>query len=392
MQAFPRWVYPRTSPDVLDGIDIFLSAQMDQFNHSGPRYVQTYRMPGKVEAQNSVLFFGGDTYDTALTAIYFLERGNLTRAADLANALYLAIMHDSIGGGRVATATDARSLYSPENHYCTNVIISEGDSTEVGCMAWAGLALCRAYAYIKNACYLEGAILIGNWILKNTKKEDKMKGFTGGEEWGIARKWRSVEQNTLAYALFRALSSLTRDPIWEDNMEHARFFITYCYDDIKGLFCTGVGADGKIESAFPSDAQIAFALSEIDPALNTGLLKNLATDFWHTAKKFEGIRFSTEGTGIHNERTASAAFALHISGEVELAPYADRLFESLERQIGSAPNTDKHGLVATPHEEADTGMGWKFYNWLHCASTAWAGLAFLAKSKPSCNPYLLPPH
>lgn len=34
---------------------------------------------------------------------------------------YLAIIHDSIGGGRVATATDARSLFSPENNYCTNV-------------------------------------------------------------------------------------------------------------------------------------------------------------------------------------------------------------------------------------------------------------------------------
>lgn len=52
-------------------------------------------------------------------------------------------------------------------------------------MAWAGLALARAYKYIKNPCYLEGAILIGSWIVNNTKKGDKMRGFTGGEEWGM---------------------------------------------------------------------------------------------------------------------------------------------------------------------------------------------------------------
>jgi hypothetical protein len=76
------------------------------------------------------------------------------------------------------------------------------------------------HLYIKNPCYLEGAILIGSWIVNNTKNEDSKKGFTGGEEWGIARKWRSTDQNIQAYALFRALSTLTRDPKWEDSILH----------------------------------------------------------------------------------------------------------------------------------------------------------------------------
>jgi hypothetical protein len=151
-----------------------------------------------------------------------------------------------------------------------------------------------------------------------------------------------------------------------------------------------VNAEGELEQVYPSDAQTSVVLAEVDPALNTNILRNLASEFWHKFNNFEGIRFSTVGKGIQNERTASAAFALLISGEVELVPFADRLYESLERQIGSASNTDKHGLVATPSEEADTGMGWKYFNWLHCASTAWTGLAFLAKTKPSCNPYVIP--
>ncbi len=76
--------------------------------------------------------------------------------------------------------------------------------------------------------------------------------------------------------------------------------------------------------------------------------------------------------------------------------------------MGSATNADRHGIVATPDKEADTGipilvlcftfycltisqgLGWNFNNWLHCASTAWVGLAFLSKTKPSANPYILP--
>jgi hypothetical protein len=46
-------------------------------------------------------------------------------------------------------------------------------------------------------------------------------------------------------------------------------------------------------------------------------------------------------------------------------------------------------LVATPVPEADTGpgLGWKYFNWLHVASTAWASLAFLARENAYANPY-----
>ena len=86
-------------------------------------------------------------------------------------------MHDSNGEGRIATAIDSRNLFSAELDYCTNVSIfisllclslfsffftsffffeyievlfSEGDSTSTGSVAWAGLALARAYHYITN--------------------------------------------------------------------------------------------------------------------------------------------------------------------------------------------------------------------------------------------------
>lgn len=51
------------------------------------RYVQTYRIPKGAEVNNETLY-RGDTYDTALTCIYFFERGNVQRAGALADALY----------------------------------------------------------------------------------------------------------------------------------------------------------------------------------------------------------------------------------------------------------------------------------------------------------------
>ena len=49
-----------------------------------------------------------------------------------------------------------------------------------------------------------------------------------------------------------------------------------------------------------------------------------------------------------------------------------------------------YDLVATPAEVADTGasLGWKYFNYLHVASTAWTGLALLGKELEEANPYV----
>ena len=51
MQSFPRWVYPRIAVDKLEGIDIFLGNQMDQFTPYGPRYVLNYRIPSNAATE-----------------------------------------------------------------------------------------------------------------------------------------------------------------------------------------------------------------------------------------------------------------------------------------------------------------------------------------------------
>lgn len=57
-------------------------------------------------------------------------------------------------------------------------------------------------------------------------------------------------------------------------------------------------------------------------------------------------------------------------------------------QIRRAPGTDGLGVVATPVAECWTGdgLGWSYFNWPHCAATAWTGLAILASTRRAGNP------
>jgi hypothetical protein len=91
---------------------------------------------------------------------------------------------------------------------------------------------------------------------------------------------------------------------------------------------------------------------------------------------------------VQNEVTAGAAMALQLQGGA-LRDAAAAFYASLEQQQQGAPGGDGLGLVATPDVEADTGpgLGWKYFNWPHAASSAWTGLAFLAREDASANPY-----
>jgi len=294
--------------------------------------------------------------------------------------------------------------------YRTNAL--ETDSTSTGAVAWAGLALARAYHYMKNPTYLEGAIVTGTWIIQKTRKDslvEKIHGFVGGEhnsEFSFSmepKKWRSVKHNSLVYALFHMLYTLTNDLKWDQNMGHARDFVNYCLNPGKNLFNRGVDENNELEEIFTADAQIIPLLARIPKETNSILqslqyffvTKQLVTES-PKKREEEGISYASQTGGIINENTAAAIFAFYDSGRREHQEIADRFLDSLERQIGSAENGDKHGLVATPGNEVDTGLGRTYKGWLQCAPTAWAGLAFMlttktkGKSSANPNPFLLP--
>ena len=103
---------------------------------------------------------------------------------------------------------------------------------------------------------------------------------------------------------------------------------------------------------------------------------------------YSGFKFALNGSGIQCEASAGAVMALFLQGG-QLRDKAQSFYGSLDAIIKRATNGDGLGVVATPGAEADTGpgLGWKYFNWLHVASSAWTGLAFLARENPYANPY-----
>ncbi len=381
---------------VLDRLDLFLEQQMDQFTVSGPRYVQTYRLPAAaLEGEHAIMHTRADTYDTSVACIYFQERGQMERAADLADALVVALNHDAKGGGRIVAASRADELLDRGMGNTTSIFVHDGGRRDVGNMSWAGLALTRMYHRTGRYRYLHAAETIGKWILDNCTVSDDWGGFSGGEDqWGNKYLWRSVEHNTDAYSFFANLHHLTGAQAWADASASARRLVRACLVKKSSnvmYYVTGTGTTKVLnEGVIPTDTQSWTALAGIDgnPVLGYTLVYMLQ-NMDATSRTFEGTKFAQHGTEVQNEATAGAAMALWLFGGDSLRPAAERYYDSLTRQIGSASNADGYGVVATPAEKADTGpgLGWSYFNFLHVASSAWTGLALLARENPGANPY-----
>ncbi len=386
----------RVSGQALDRLDLFLEQQMDQFTVSGPRYVQTYRLPAaELEGKHAVMHTRADTYDTAVACIYFQERGRMDRAADLADALVIALNHDAKGGGRIVAATRADELLDRGMGNTTSVFVHDGGRRDVGNMSWAGLALTRMAHRTGRYRYLHAAETIGRWILDNCTVDDGWGGFSGGEDpWGNKYPWRSVEHNVDAFALFANLHHLTGDAAWADASESARRLVIACRVE-RNLnwmwYVTGTGATQVLNDAvIPTDTQSWTALAGIDPGRAEGMsLVYMINNMDATSAGFEGTKFAQHGAEVQNEATAGAAMALWLCGGDAMRPAAERYLASLQRQIAEAKNADGYGVVATPAAEATTGpgLGWSYFNFLHVASSAWTGLALLARESPGANPY-----
>ncbi|HSU13042.1 hypothetical protein [Longimicrobium sp.] len=387
----------RAKGSVLDRLDLFLEQQMDQFAIAGPRYAQTYRLsPEALAGEHAVMHTRADTYDTAMACIYFQERGEMARAADLADALVVAQNHDAKGGGRIVAATRADELLDRGMGNTTSVFVHDGGRRDVGNMSWAGLALTRMAHRTGRYRYLHAAEKIGGWMLENCRVADAWGGFSGGEDhWGTKYPWRSVEHNVDAFSFFANLHHLTGDPAWADASASARKLVLACrVTPRRDVVCYVTGTGEKMElnsGVIPTDTQSWTALAGIDPGNNERLsLIYMLNHMDATSEGFAGTKFAEHGQEVQNEATAGAAMALWLRGGDEgMRGEAQRYLDSLTRQITEARNGDGYGVVATPAAEAKTGpgLGWSYFNFLHVASSAWTGLALLACDNPGANPY-----
>ena len=380
---------------VLDRLDLFLEQQMDQFTVSGPRFAQTYRLPTEaLDGPYGGMHLRADTYDSAVACIYFMERGQMDRARDLGDAIVAALNHDGIGGGRIVAASRADELLDAGLACTTSIFTPDGGRRDVGNMCWAGLALTRLYHRTGRYRYLHAAETIGRCIIDNCTVKDEWGGFSGGQDhWGTKYQWRSVEHNVDAFSFFANLHHLTGEQAWADASASARTLVLACRITERRdvvYYCTGTGTTKELNrGVVPTDTQSWTALAGIDPGANEGysllyMLHNMRT----TSGGFVGFRFARDGKEVQNEATAGAVMALQLS-KSGLQHAAGEFYDSLVRQIEQAPNTDGYGVVATPVVEATTGpgLGWSYFNFLHVASSAWTGLALLARENPGANPY-----
>jgi hypothetical protein len=369
---------------------------MDQFTPSGPRYCQTYRLsPEALKGPNAIMHTRADTYDSSVACIFFQERGAMDRAADLADALVLAVGHDAKGGGRIMAATRADELLDRGRGNTTSEFVHDGGRRDVGNMSWAGLALTRMYHRTGRRRYLHAAETIGGWILKNCAVADEWGGFSGGEDpWGNRYLWRSVEHNVDAFSLFQNLHHLTKQQRWADAQASARKLVLACrvtQGANRMWYVTGTGLTKVLNAAVvPTDTQSWTSLAGIDPGAAEGYSLIYMMQTMHTTSAgFEGTKFAQAGSEVQNEATAGAAMALWLRGDDAFRGLAQRWLDSLVKQMTDAKNADGYGVVATPAAEAKTGegLGWSYFNFLHVASSAWTGLALLAKDDPGANPY-----
>lgn len=140
-------------------------------------------------------------------------------------------------------------------------------------------------------------------------------------------------------------------------------------------------------------------------ALGSALKEVDATDTFdgHT---YRGVRFTSLGSGIQWENTASAALAMaHL---VDTYPKTldtnPGLRELVQQRLDEYRNSiklmlDKYGfLYASVHEGGShTGIGWTYFVKPHLAATAWAGMMLVHQSGPNAivseagNPYAVPP-
>lgn len=370
------------------------------------------------------------TYDNAVAIHAFLaseDPDNLVRAEILGDSLLYAQAHNfPVADGRFAQA------------YFVNTAASDGSGayitpaaypfyfygSAVGDQAWAGMALVQLFIRTRNTAYLDGALLVANWIVTNAYSTTGAGGFSFGtvidqqNQSQPSPNGKSTEHNIDCYALFSMLSHLTHDATstangqhWSQLAGHAVSFVLAMRNTSGPFFYTGTLPDGvTINTApVPEDTQtwsymatlrkqtqgtIDWALAHLqttDPAPAggsqpiTGMVFDTAS---LTTSQYDPHAVWLEGTA----HTAAALVARVLNGGQNVSALKADITEA-ENLLGQCINaqltlgTGKTvngkpiplglGLVAATNV-LDTGFGYTYGPSLHIGATGWYLLAALA--------------
>ena len=228
------------TPSVQDAYS-FLNRMMDLYaTGTAPRLVQSF-MGGTLGRQG---FTDSETYDDALMIDAYLAEGTpdgLARATVIGNSLLLVQAHDPAHDGRIREAYAPAPLVTTTKHGRQHVRVQIRDKTsDVGNMAWVGMALTRLYVDTGNTTFLAGAESIGAWAVRNCLDQRGAGGFTGGKSADGGRiRWKSTEQNIDLYALFTMLRTASGNAQWTNDAARAKTFVEAMWDRSHGLVLRG---------------------------------------------------------------------------------------------------------------------------------------------------------
>jgi len=302
---------------------------------------------------------------------------------------------DPIGDGRL------RNAYGPEHLFDANGVPNiQTWGSASGNQAWAGMALAHLAHVTKDAKYRDGALRIGEWLLRETKDTRGRGGFTGGyRSDGTKIEWKSTEHNIDMVGLFGMLHQLTNDDKWSNACEQARGFVKSMWDEKEGRFHIGTESDGVTinrDEYVPEDVQswgyLALRSEPYARALDWAVANVETTDNTNPAQPIVGVRFalrtnpeqlSRNDDTVWLEGTAHMALALRVSGTEEHKQKASAYLDSIHKEQLHGPNADGKGIQANS-KEGFSGGDDKNHTSLHTGTTAWYIMA-----KQELNPFHL---
>ncbi|MFC2685810.1 MAG: hypothetical protein ACFN3I_01455 [Arachnia propionica] len=339
------------------------------------------------------------TYDNALVIIAYANRkdnaDSLDRARTMGDALLQMQEKDPIGDGRL------RNAYGPEHLFDANGVPNiQTWGSASGNQAWAGMALAHLAHVTKDAKYRDGALRIGEWLLRETKDTRGRGGFTGGyRSDGTKIEWKSTEHNIDMVGLFGMLHQLTKDHKWRRARKHARKFVKSMWDKEEGRFHIGTKPDGVTinrDEYIPEDVQswgyLALRSDRYRRALDWNIAHLEVTDNSNPSQPVVGVRFALQinpdyeyknDNTVWLEGTAHMALALRVSGKKKHKKRAKVYLDNIHKEQLSGPNADGKGIQANSREGFSGGDD-KNHTSLHTGTTAWYIMA-----KQELNPFHL---
>ena len=339
------------------------------------------------------------TYDNALVIIAYANRkdntDSLDRARTMGDALLQMQEKDPIGDGRL------RNAYGPEHLFDANGVPNiQTWGSASGNQAWAGMALAHLAHVTEDAKYRDGALRIGEWLLRETKDTRGRGGFTGGyRSDGTKIEWKSTEHNIDMVGLFGMLHQLTKDHKWRRARKHARKFVKSMWDKKEERFHIGTKPDGVTinrDEYIPEDVQswgyLALRSDRYRRALDWNIAHLEVTDDSNPSQPVVGVRFALQIKKEHKgkndktvwlEGTAHMALALRVSGKKKHKKRAKVYLDNIHKEQLSGPNADGKGIQANSRE-GNSGGDDTNHTSLHTGTTAWYIMA-----KQELNPFHL---